>query len=174
MAMVPSQVIGVTGSAQPTLWVYIPPTTAKTLEFSVFDEKENGVYQTNLPVQAAGWFALPLSPEAVQLGTGQAYWWAIALVCDPSQRSKDWLVDGWMKYQPLPAPLQAQLAKATAEQQVKLYLEAGFWYEAVHTFMELQRAQPNHPNATQLWTTLLKTAGLNVNSLPPRLTKAPR
>lgn len=172
--MAPTQSVGLVASARPTLWVYVPPTQATTLEFSLFNEQQDGLYQTNLPIRAPGWMALNLPANLAPLVPGQSYLWTIALICNPTRRSQDWLVEGWLRHQSPSPQLQAQLATATLDQRVTLYLEAGFWYEAVNTFMDLQRSQPHHPQSQPLWANLLKSAGLNLNPVPPRPTNASR
>lgn len=170
VAMAPTQLVGLTTQESPTIWVYIPNTTAKTLEFSLFSEKQEGIYQTNIPVKTSGLLSIPLPPDRVKLISGQSYSWAAALVCDPVRRSQDWLVEGWIQYQPLTAELQRQLVGASVEQQVKLYVQAGFWYEALNLYLELQRSHPNHASLTGLWADLLQSAGLPAIAASPAMT----
>jgi len=170
LAMAPTKFIGLTPHENPAVWVYVPTTTAQTLEFSLFTQDHEGVYQATLPVSASGLVKI-MVPKAAALETGKPYYWTVALICNPQQRTSDWLVGGWIRQQPFSADLQRQLAGATIAQQVKLYAQTGFWYEALNAYLDLQQAQPNTPNLSLLWTDLLKTAGLTAipaqGQLPP-------
>lgn len=170
VALAPTEAIGVTAQQSPTIWVYIPNTIAKTLEFSLFSGQQEGVYQTTIPIQGAGLLAIPLPSSSVKLVAGRPYSWAAALVCNPGRRSQDWLVEGTIQYQSPPAELQRQLAAASGEQQVMLYLQAGFWYEALHRYLELSRSHPRHASLTKLWADLLKSAGLLAIAPSPPIT----
>jgi hypothetical protein len=170
VALAPTQSIGFTTQDSPTIWVYIPNTIAKTLEFSLFSDKQEGVYQTTIPVTSSGLLAIPLPPNQVKLVAGRSYSWAAALVCDPLRRSQDWLAEGEIQYQSPNAELQRQLMRASVEQQVKLYLQAGFWYEALNLCLELKRSHLDHASLTKLWGDLLKSAGLPAIALSPPIT----
>lgn len=174
VALAPTQAVGLTTQATPTVWVYVPQTTATTLEFSLFTSEREGVYQANLPIHASGLLKITLPANAATLSPNQPYYWTAALVCDPKRRTKDWLVGGWIRQQ-LPHPqLQQQLAAATAEQQVKLYTEAGFWYDGLNAYLELSQTQPGNANLSSLWADLLKTAGLSPIAAPTRVTQVNR
>ncbi|MBL1175265.1 DUF928 domain-containing protein [Pantanalinema sp. GBBB05] len=172
VALAPTQSVGLTTQATPTIWVYVPNTTATTLEFSLFTQAQEGLYQVNLPIRADGLLKITLPANTASLTPNQSYYWTAALVCDPKRRTKDWLVEGRIQQQPLSAQLQQQLAAASAEQQIQLYLQAGFWYDALNTYLELSKTQPNHPALSLLWTDLLKTAGLRPIAAPTRITQA--
>lgn len=158
VAMAPTKFIGLTPHASPTVWVYLPDTVAKTLEFSLFTHKQEGIYQVNLPIRTPGLVKIRLPSEA-KLIPAKPYSWTVALVCNPEDRTRDWLVTGQIQYQPLNADLQRQLAGATAEQQVKLYAQSQFWYEAFDTYLKLQ-PRSGSANWVTLWSDLLKTAEL--------------
>lgn len=166
VALTPGQSPGLTTQNNPTIWVYVPNTIAKTLEFSLFSKQQEGIYQTTVPVPTSGWLAIPLPPDRVKLVVGQSYAWAAALVCNPDRRGQDWLVQGQIQYQPLTTELQRQLAGASVEQQMKLYLQAGFWYEALNLYLELQRSHPGHASLTKLWADLLQSAELTAIAPP--------
>lgn len=161
VALAPSQSIGRTAQVNPALWVQIPPTTAKTLEFSLFQDQK-GIYQVNLPVEQPGLLKVTLPPQ-VQLETGKPYYWTAALVCNPARRTEDWVVDGWIGYDPPQAEFQRRLAQASPVQQVTLYAQSGFWYEALNAYLTLRQAHAGHlslsePEArrlqTEAWTTI--------------------
>ncbi len=167
VALAPTQSLGLTTQSSPTIWVYVPNTIAKSLEFSLFSKQQEGVYQTTVPIKGSGLLAIPLPPDRVKLVPGQPYSWAAALICDATRRGQDWLVEGRIQYQSPSAELQHQLDGASIEQQMKLYLQAGFWYEALNLYLELQRSHPNHDSLARLWADLLRSAGLQAITPPP-------
>lgn len=159
VALAPTETVGFTSSQNPTFWVYIPNTTAKMLEFSLVTQEE-GVYQTNVPITAAKLVKITL-PATVSLTVGKIYNWKAALVCNPERRTKDWVVNGWIQRQPIDAEFQRKLAGTTTEQQVKLYAQSGFWYEALNAYLQLRQMQPGSSNLSILGADLLKVAGLD-------------
>lgn len=159
VAMAPTQFVGLTSHPRPGIWVQIPQTTAKVLEFSLFTDQQAGVYQANLPISIPGLMQIVL-PSEVSLTPNKPYQWTVALVCNPNQRTEDWIAEGWIQHQPLNANLQQQLSHATLEQQIRLYTLSGFWYEALNTYLTLQQTQPENSNLASLQADLLKSAGL--------------
>ncbi len=170
IALSPQNFVGLTASEQPELWVYVPPTVAKTLEFSLFDDQQNGVYQANIAVPHAGLVKLPL-PETVKLEPQKFYYWTAALACDTTHRTDDWVVGSWVKYQPIDPSLQQALARSNPLQKVDLYIQAGFWYEALHQLTELQKVQPSSPDLEAQWVILMQSAGLSLD--PTHLSALP-
>lgn len=168
LALAPTRFLGLTSQENPAVWVYVPKTTARTLEFSLFTSDRDGVYQVQLPVSAPGLLKITV-PKVAALKTGKPYYWTAALICNPQQRTNDWVVAGWIRQQPFSPDLQRQVAAATPEQRVKLYAQADFWYEALNAYLDLQQTQPNTPNLSLLWTDLLKTAGLSAVPLQGKL-----
>ena len=154
--------MGLTQSARPDFLVYKPQTTAQTAEFSLFDEQKNGIYQVNLPVaKQAGLVSIHLPADAPSLEKDKSYYWTLALVCNPTDRTEDWVVGGWVEHTEPTADLKQQLANAAAAERVSLYAKQGFWYDALNTLVELQRTQPSNSTLGTTWAKLLKSGGLD-------------
>lgn len=165
-ALAPGRHLGLTQSDRPNFLVYIPQTTAQTAEFSVFDQQMNGIYQMSVPVSKAGLVSLRLSDTAPPLAKDKPYYWTVALVCNPSDRTEDWVVGGWIERAEPSAALKQQLANVTAVEQVALYAKQGFWYDALNTLVELQRTQTNHSTVATTWAELMKSVGLDAIGFP--------
>jgi hypothetical protein len=174
VTMAPTQFVGLTSQASPTVWVQIPRTRAKLLEFSLFTDQQDGVYQTNLPISSPGLLKIALPPQ-IALTTGKPYRWTVALVCNANQRTEDWIAEGWIQHQSLNAELQRQLSHATIEQRIMLYNQSDFWYEAFNAYLTLWQTQPGNPNLGLIQADLLKSAGLTAiaNPFPRTLPQAP-
>lgn len=151
--------IGFTTHERPTVWVYLPPTEAKTLEFSVFDQNRKGLYQTTIEIQnRSGFIPIALPSSAPALNQNQPYYWTVALVCNPNERTSDWITGGWIQQRSIDPVLQQQLNRATLAEQIRLIAKAGFWYEAVDRY--LQSTSSNDPQMSQIWADLLETGNL--------------
>ncbi|HEY9908084.1 MAG TPA: DUF928 domain-containing protein [Thermosynechococcaceae cyanobacterium] len=172
LALAPTQFIGLTVNDRPTLWVYVPATTAKTLEFSLLDQEQNGIYQANIPTDGTAQLVKIDLPEAVPaLAVGQSYYWTAALICNPQRRTEDWLTGGWMQRQAIGERLQRQLTGATLEQRRKLYAENGLWYETVNTLVQLRRSHPSNAALKAAWSELLQVGGLKLVEEPSAQSK---
>jgi hypothetical protein len=164
-AVAPGQNIGLSQSDRPNLFVYIPQTTAQTAEFSLFDEKMKGIYQVSVPVPQAGLVSIPLPDTATPLAQDQPYYWTVALVCNPSDRTEDQVVGGWIEHTQPNDALKQQLGNVRALERVSLYAQQGFWYDALNTLVELQRTEPNNPAVANSWAQLMKSVGLDASDL---------
>ncbi len=148
--------VGLTRRDRPTVWVYLPQTQAKTLEFSLFDQQHQGVYQTSIDINnQSGLVAIALPSSAPALQPNQPYEWTAALVCDVSQRTNDWVTGGWIEHRAFDSVLQLQLNRAAVSERVRLYVNAGFWYEAVDTY--LRSKQSSQIQLSAIWTDLLSS-----------------
>lgn len=169
-ALVPGRHLGLTQAERPNFLVYMPQTTAQTVEFSLFDERMNGIYQMSVPVSQAGLVSIRLPDTAPPLAKDKPYYWTVALACNPSDRTEDWVVGGWIERAELSATLKQQLANVTAVEKVSLYAKHGFWYDALNTLVELQRTQPNNPAAATAWAELMKSVRLDaIGSTEPNV-----
>jgi Domain of Unknown Function (DUF928) len=161
VALSPMQKLGLTMVDHPQFLIYLPPTKAQKLELSLFDRQQNGIYQTTLPIpKTSGVVSIPLPASAPRLAKTHPYAWSIALICDPRDRTEDWVVTGWIQRADLQPQLRHNLAQASAIERVKLFSEQGFWYEAAAALLELRQQTPNDPQVVAMWQELLKSAGL--------------
>lgn len=160
-ALSPGGHLGLTQSDRPNFLVRMPQTTAQTGEFSLFDDKMNGIYQVSVPVSKAGLVSIRLPDTAPPLAKDKPYYWTFALVCNPTDRTEDLVVGGWIERTEASDTLKQQLAKAAAVEKVSLYAKHGYWYDALTALVELQRTQPNNPALGATWAELLKSVGLD-------------
>jgi hypothetical protein len=153
--------LGLTQENRPNFLVYLPQTNAKTVEFSLYDEKMNGIYQVSVPVpNQAGLVNIRLPDNAPALVKDKPYYWSFALVCNAADRTEDWVVGGWIEYTEPNANVQKQLDQVAGIEDVSIYAKNGFWYDAVTKLVELQQATPNQPQLAKTWIELLQSVGL--------------
>ncbi len=162
--LAPKNYLGLTTQSHPTFWVYLPTTTAKTIEFSLFDQNRKGIYQVSLPLaksaaKSAGLMAIPLPKTLPGLTIDRSYHWTIALVCHPKRRTEDWVDGGWIQRQQPSARLQQELKRSEHPlDPAKFYLQSNFWYDAMTILNQPERS---HSAAfTELWSTAFASAGV--------------
>lgn len=152
---------GKTAAATPTLYWYIPESTATSGEFVLLDEDDNEAYQTT--------FALPGQPGIVKLSipttaslkTGKRYSWSFSLICDSQYRNRDQYVEGVIEYTELNWDLKEQLKNATPLEKARLYAESAVWHETFDTVAQLRSENPTE------WEELLTSVGLEVIAQAP-------
>jgi hypothetical protein len=167
-----------TVAANPTFFVYVPETTAKSAEFLLLDDQDNKVYETSLQlptvvssdvssssVSTPGIVKLSL-PANVSLETGKTYHWEFKLNCPPDESgdaSDNPFVDGWIQRTELSPDLKTKIEQATPLEQAKLYAKARIWSEALMLAAQLRSSHPAE------WEELLKSVGLNEIAQVPLL-----
>ncbi|MEP0884037.1 DUF928 domain-containing protein [Trichocoleus sp. ST-U3] len=159
---------GLTVAERPTFLAYVPQTTAQTAEFSLFDQNNQGVYQTTFALtNTSGIVSFSLPPNAPPLEIGKDYTWSFAMICDPKKRLQDQFVRGRIRRTELDSTMMNQIEKAAPKERASLYRSADVWYEAVFTLFELQRSQPNDSSMTVAWKELLNSGGLHSIATQP-------
>jgi hypothetical protein len=167
-----------TVAANPTFFVYVPETTAKSAEFLLLDDQDKKVYKTSLKlptvlssdvssssVSTPGIVKLSL-PANVSLETGKTYHWEFQLNCPPDESgdaSYIPLVEGWIQRTELSSDLKTKIEQATPLEQAKLYAKARIWSEALMLAAQLRSSHPAE------WEELLKSVGLNEIAQVPLL-----
>ncbi|MCL1465104.1 DUF928 domain-containing protein [Argonema galeatum] len=151
---------GLTVEANPQIFVYVPNTSARTVELALKDEDEKDVYRTNLPISGeAEIVSLTLPKNSVNLEVGKSYHWYFSIICNSKNRRRDVSVDGWTKRVEMDSTL-AQIEKATPRDRANLYAKNGIWHEALASLSQLQRENPNDSALAEDWKKLLESAGL--------------
>lgn len=155
---------GTTSLANPTLYFYLPQSTARQLEFVLVDANNNKLFAAVYAISGqAGIFQLSL-PDNVSLEKGQDYGWELALICNPQTRKSDKYVQGKLQRRVLSADLQAQIDRQPLPlEKAKLYAQAQIWQETLSTLAQSYRSHP------QAWKDLLTSAGLGEFAQAPFL-----
>jgi Domain of Unknown Function (DUF928) len=161
IALTPSNSTGFTEKDRPNFFVYLPQTSAKMAEFSLFDEHMNGVYQNNIPVNNQRLQSINLTSNTSVLIKNKPYYWTYALICNEGDRTQDWVVGGWVERRDVSRSLQKKLSNASRSQQVSLYAENGFWYEALSSLVEMHKYKDNNHTFNEIWKILLKSEGID-------------
>ena len=182
IALVPPSGVGTTMAEYPTVFWYMPKTTAWGVEFRLSDANQNVVYSTTYAfahytektadgkdegefvVGAPGIMSLtlPASGGVSPLEMGKDYRWQLRLICDPQDITGDVYIEGGFKRVAVDPNLKTRIQQAKPEDLVTLYANQRLWYETIDTLIELRRDRPNDKNFTEAWNKLLRSVGLEI------------
>ena len=131
VALMPESNYGLTESAYPTVYFYLPETSAEHLKFVLLNESTNElIYEGRFQIDgSAGIASVSLPSYGIQkpLAVGEAYVWYISVICNPADPSADVVTEGQIaRVEPLEAATSATDVELPA-----LYAEAGLWYDAL-------------------------------------------
>ncbi len=145
-ALAPLGHTGQTATTRPTFAWYVPDVQSYTIEFALFRYENNDKFtplQTSRLESKKGIMQYSLPKEQANLAVGQTYLWQVALLCSPSDPSKDQLVRAAIEITAMPVLLQLALTKTSDRlQRAKLYAESGFWYDALAEALAATQTKP--------------------------------
>ncbi len=159
--LLPSDKLGLTASSHPSFMVYVPPTSAKALEFTLENEEGEGIYQAELNVEnAPEIISFTLPKTEAELEINKDYRFVVSIICQQTG-PKNPFVEGLVRRISPDSALENQLHKPKSLEQVKLYSESGYWFEALANLAQLKLSQPNNSQVATAWEDLLKSVGLD-------------
>lgn len=158
--LLPETNSGYTVSARPTIYLYVPPTSARQVFFSLQDENLKSQYQTVLNISGEGGIVSVTLPEdAPELEVGKFYAWFFAPIDSGSVLLPDnYSSSGWIKRVAL-AP-SASNKTLTPVERAALYAENGIWYDTLSELAKAKQERPEDAIAAEEWKTLLAQVGL--------------
>lgn len=168
IALVPEEIVSVNVSASPKVFFYVPEITDRqTLEFVLRNERDELVYEAFLSTKGEGIVGIEIPAELHSnlLETEPNYHWYLSMICDDRQRSRDIVVEGWMRQAKIDSAIQEQLNTASSIELAELYCDRGFWYDALSALAPQSAAE--EPMARQKWTEMLETIGLKTLAAKP-------
>jgi len=153
--------IGYTVSDQPVLYWYISRPVTQPIEITVSDKLTTLLKTTINGVSQAGIQTLNLADHQTHLIPNVKYKWSVAIVNNPKQRSTDTFAAAGIILVPETAVLKNQLLAVDTKQQVRIYAEAGIWYNALATIQTLLEKTPND-DVTMMRAALLQQVELSI------------
>ena len=161
--LVPSTNIGLTLTESPTVFVYVPHTSAE-IEFTLLTENEEEiVYEKTFKVDESGIVEISI-PATVNnrksLEVGKRYVWSFSTICEPEDRSADAVVKGFVQRVASQSTLKSDLASPDPMTRLNVYAQNGIWYETLATLAQMRRQTPGDARLTAQWTELLQSQGL--------------
>lgn len=162
-ALVPSEQFGLTWTERPTLWVYLPKTSARQLVLSIKEENSRSHSQSFLPITGdAGVMGIQVATTAPPLEVGKSYQWAVVLVCGDRPSPNDPFVTAWVRRVIPSKPFSNQ---PSALDRVVQYGAQGVWYDAVTTLATMRRSHPTDPALTKIWTDFLAQPSVGLGAI---------
>jgi len=154
--LIPDTNHGYTVSDRPTIFVYVPETTASEAYFSLEDEDYMPVFQTTVPVPAGGGLVAISVPEsAPTLEADKDYRWMFTLKCSDRIRAGYPLVGGWIsRYD---GNVNAQGSPA---EMADAYGRAGIWYDGLAALALAVQSEPDNQALVANLEEFLSSAGV--------------
>lgn len=163
-SLLPSSNYGLTLAEHPTLWVYVPPSSAQEMLLNLTDTTGQVYYQSRFLVPPEGGiFGLSVPDEIPAMEIGQLYHWGVAVLCSGQLRPDSPFIEGWIRRTTLSTELNDQLGIVSPLERAMIYGEQGLWYDTLSTLVELrqQRATDSLSIVDSSWENLLHSANLS-------------
>ena len=166
--LLPSSKLGLTVSSHPSFMVYVPQTSAKALEFALENEEGEGIFQTEVNIENQNGivrFNLPKTQPGLEVG--KDYRFVISAICQQDGPNNPFVNGLVRRISPADTAVKNQQGKPKSLEQVILYSESGYWFEALEKLAELKLSQPNNGEINTAWEDLLSSVGLDDISKAP-------
>lgn len=170
IALVPESLVGTTTAEYPTIYWYMPSTSAPAVQFVLRNAEGERVYEVQYSLsdspegaaEASGIrsITLPAFASLSPLEIGEVYSWEVALKCDPPDSSQDIVAEGKIQRVAVEPQTMRQLQQATDQDRLTFYADERLWYETLDTLMELRRDRPEDKDLAAAWDKLLTSVGL--------------
>lgn len=156
--LIPQNKFGLTVSANPTFFAYIPKTSAIAVEFTLENQQGKGLARKTVTLTSTP-SIINVQFEGITLEVGKDYKWLISVICETGD-PEDKFSEGIIRRIKLDETLLRKLEKATELERVSLYAKFGIWHEAIAGIANLLISQPNSTEIKTSWLTLLKSTSL--------------
>lgn len=147
---------GVTLAERPTLFAYIPPSSASKVFFNLRDEQGQVHYQTILPLAKGGGimrFELPASTPPLTIG--KRYQWGVALLCTGKLRPDSPFISSWIQRV---APSSNDAGKTRLRERDTPATNA-IWYDRLTALANIRQQKQQDSKSFAEWQKFLSTAG---------------
>ena len=170
IALIPRKTVGINASASPKLFFYVPKVKQqKTLEFVLRNERDELVYETFFTTEGEGIVSvkIPADVRANSIKQDTNYHWYLSMICNSEERSRDIVVEGWMRQSAIDTVTKQALNNADSIGKAQLYYQEGFWFDALSVLAENYKSQSEKPMVRAKWSELLKSVGLGELATAP-------
>lgn len=175
VALLPDNNLGLTTAPYPRFFWSLPSTNASLLEFTLHDvdakqANRNLIYKTTFSITGEPGVAslsLPTDVNLPPLKLGQDYRWSVSLICNPSDRSQDVTVDGWIQRVAPSSTVSQQLKQADPRDRPAVYAQNSLWFNTIETLVDQRCDRPKDTALATNWTELLKSVELGAIAKQP-------
>ncbi|KPQ33094.1 MAG: DUF928 domain-containing protein [Phormidium sp.] len=159
-ALIPSGQVGLTTTDTPAIFVYLPPTQATSVYFSLKNAQDEELYSEIIPIEESdGILQVELPATVAPLELEQTYHWDLGILCNPAQTDLPW-VSGVLRRVSPTDEIPSDFAQWSPLEQAAWYGDAGLWYDTLNLLAQEYRQAPENPQVLESWTNLLTTVGL--------------
>lgn len=159
-ALIPPEQVGLTTADTLAIFVYIPPTEATSVYFSLKDEQHQELYSEIIPIEeSAGILQVELPSTVAPLELEQTYRWDLGILCNPVQTDLP-SVSGVLRRVNPSRDMPSDFGQWSRLDQAAWYGNAGLWYDTLTLLAQEYRHAPENPQLLESWTNLLTTVGL--------------
>jgi len=161
VAIVPDNNLGMTAVDNPSLFFFVPQSTAKSAELMLLSEAGDLLLAQQVPLNGkAGILPVTVDASKVKLQPGQKYQWIFSLTCKPNEPDANPFVTGWIERAELDRNLARVMTTLAPADRLPLLATSQLWNDTLATLVELQQRNPDNPVIKQQWQDLLKSAGI--------------
>ncbi|MFN4065688.1 MAG: DUF928 domain-containing protein [Thermosynechococcus sp.] len=162
VALVPDNNLGTTAVANPSLFFFVPQSTAKSAELLLLSEAGELLLTQQVPLNGkAGILPVRVDAAKVNLQPGQKYQWIFSLTCKPNEPDANPFVTGWIERAELDRNLTKVITTIPAADRLPLLATSQLWNDTLATLVELQQSNPNDATIKRQWQDVLKSAGID-------------
>jgi hypothetical protein len=154
--------VGLTRSASPVLYWYLPEASDRPVEVVVSDERrEEPLLEKRLaPPVAKGLHRIALADAGIRLDPGVSYAWSVSIVIDPEQRARDVVSLGAIQRTAADGEVGAELEAEGPGLEAHVYARHGLWYDALTALSLWIDDHPGEARLREQRSALLRQVGL--------------
>lgn len=104
--------------------------------------------------------SINLAEHGVKLKPNVKYQWSVVLIAEEGLRSNDIIYNGVIERRKLTNSLKIKLDKANSQEDVFIYAQEGYWYNAIAELIGLMKKKPNDKILQKQYAELLNQVGL--------------
>lgn len=156
--------VGLTSSEQPSLSWYMSKSNPMRLEILVIDEEGiDPLLELSLKPSDLnkGMHSIDLAKYGVKLKPGVKYQWSVIMIAEEGHRSNDIVSTGMIERQNLSHDVKKKLKGANSNEEVFIYAQEGYWYDALSKLTGLIKKDPNNKILKKQHAQLLQQVGLS-------------
>jgi len=161
---------GLTISATPTFFLYVPAGVSTPIKFYLVNEQEGEMLyeQVVIPPTSGGIVSVTLPNQPGKtLEEGKLYSWYFELQTDQEQPSVNPMINGLVRRIVMSQELSNKLqAAANDSDRAQVYAANGFWYDLITTAANLRGTNPSN------WEEILNSVGLGAIAQAPLVNPA--
>ncbi len=156
ISLMPEGDFGWTLQENPSVYFYLPKTSAKQVILAFQNESEEYHETAFLPIKSdSGVVSFSLPKDKLNLEVGKNYKWKLTFVCKDIADVDDPEFEGWVKRIDANS-VATNLNKKTVIEQVQWYASNGYWYDFLAVLYQARQVNPNDSRLNNIWSNLLK------------------